>query len=1067
VSSQLAGGVNFTSVTYFDNTGNRAVTGPQGVQETYKFTTLQGVPKVSEIDRAANGTVASATETMQYDSNGFLKSLTDWNGNNTWFTNNTHGLPTAIVFASGSAVTHTTSITYDSTWARLAHVITTPGLTSTLNYSSSNGTLTSRVDSDTTSQVTPYSTNGQSRTWTMTYTSTGQLTSLQLPRTDVTAKTTYTYTGGVRTGIVNALGEHPFTAATYKPGGLPLTVYDQNHTLTTLACSPRLWLTSSVLTTSSGSLTTSMTYDSAGELTKTTLPDSSYLSYAYDNAHRPITVTNALSETQNITYNSGGGMTQLLYKTSGAATKYQHTATFDAMNRMATSVGGVSQTTTFGYDSDSNVTSVTDPLSHVTTNTFDALNRLSTSKNAVKDTVTTTYDAHDRVLSVKDGKSNTTSYVYDGWGDMIQQASPDSGTTVYYYDKDGNVTTKKDASVQYTSATYDALDRPLTRTYPADSSLNVAYTYDQSGHGSGVGHLTSVTDQAGSLSLSYEQRGMVTANNRTISSQAYNTGYTYESAGRLATITYASAGWKLTYARDAAGQITSVTDKPPSSGAVNLATSVTHNPFGPATGFTYGNGMTDARTFDLDYRMTSVKDKATGNIQYASYGYDADNNVTSITDNVTASHNQTLQYDNIDRISYASSTGTYGTVSSITYDSNSNRLTYGATSYTVPSGSDKMSAVGASSITYTSTGNITGIGTTPTFTYNKANQMATGVLSGTTSTYLYGYDGMRQKITVGTGVPSVTQYDTAGELIFENNSKVETDYAYMDGFPVAAITPSTSTVSALLTDRIGTVEFGSNASKATVWSCNYDPNGKCSPTASITQNNRLPYNYADATGLYRNGLRENNPDYTIAGGRYPEYDPTGLNGGINGYIYGGNNAYKNIDPAGLSSLVYVPGSNPNGTGGQLVVVSGSGDVVGIFPAGNRVQSSATAGQWLPGTYSFDQQFTHDSDLDPNGPYGLYGNFAFNSPQCNHGGGCGVHAGRENKGGPNWYTNGCIRSTQDATGTIQRLDQGGDPLTALTVLPRMSYAPGYDPILTMFPASRMSMAPPAFTPAPTN
>ena len=78
----------------------------------------------------------------------------------------------------------------------------------------------------------------------------------------------------------------------------------------------------------------------------------------------------------------------------------------------------------------------------------------------------------------------------------------------------------------------------------------------------------------------------------------------------------------------------------------------------------------------------------------------------------------------------------------------------------MPSGSDKMSAVGAESITYSSTGNITGIGTTPTFTWNKANQMATGVLSvarpAPTSTAI----GMRQKITVGTGVPSVTQYDT-------------------------------------------------------------------------------------------------------------------------------------------------------------------------------------------------------------------------------------------------------------------------------------------------------------------
>ena len=53
-------------------------------------------------------------------------------------------------------------------------------------------------------------------------------------------------------------------------------------------------------------------------------------------------------------------------------------------------------------------------------------------------------------------------------------------------------------------------------------------------------------------------------------------------------------------------------------------------PFGPVSGFTYGNGVTDTRTFDLDYRTTSIKDAGTGgNIQYSSYGYDADNNVTA------------------------------------------------------------------------------------------------------------------------------------------------------------------------------------------------------------------------------------------------------------------------------------------------------------------------------------------------------------------------------------------------------------------------------------------------------
>ena len=40
-----------------------------------------------------------------------------------------------------------------------------------------------------------------------------------------------------------------------------------------------------------------------------------------------------------------------------------------------------------------------------------------------------------------------------------------------------------------------------------------------------------------------------------------------------------------------------------------------------------------------------MKDVGTGNIQYLSYGYDADNNVHTITDNVTTANNQTLTYD--------------------------------------------------------------------------------------------------------------------------------------------------------------------------------------------------------------------------------------------------------------------------------------------------------------------------------------------------------------------------------------------------------------------------------------
>ncbi len=205
---------------------------------------------------------------------------------------------------------------------------------------------------------------------------------------------------------------------------------------------------------------------------------------------------------------------------------------------MLTDVGGVGQTTTFTYDPNGNNLTITDALLNETIRTFDQLNRLSTSTDANTGVTQFTYDAHDRILTAEDPDTNTTSYVYDGFGNAIQQASPDSNTSVYYYDADNNQTKKVDALSITTTHSYDALDRVLTTQYPAESSLNVAYTYDQTGtgYGFGIGHLTSLTDAAGSLTRSYDERGNMLTNKRTNGSNVYTTTYTFDPASRIASI---------------------------------------------------------------------------------------------------------------------------------------------------------------------------------------------------------------------------------------------------------------------------------------------------------------------------------------------------------------------------------------------------------------------------------------------------------------------------------------------------------------------------------------------------
>jgi YD repeat-containing protein len=574
-SSQHSGGADLTTVAYTaPNTAT--VTNPFGVTDTYTYSTVVGVPKVSGISRAATSTTAAATRNFTYDSDGYLATSTDWDGNTTKYVNDTHGQVTSKTEAYGTSVARTTTTVYDTTFIHEPHTITTPGLTTTFGYDGSGNVLT-RTETDTTTNTVPYSTNGQTRVTTYTWSGTGQELTVKLPRTDVTAKTTFTYDStGALTQIQDALS-HLTKITSHTGGGLPLTVVDPNSVTTTLVYDGRMRLNTRTLRASAGNLTTTWTHDATGNLTALEQPDGSKLTYGFDPAHRLTSITDLPGNSVSYTLDALGNATLTQVKNTGGTVKKSHSATFDALGRMLTDVGGMSQTTTYTYDPSGNALTIKDPLSHTVTRTVDALNRFSKSVDpSPGGTTTWTYDAHDRPLTVKDANSNTTSYVYNGFGDRTQTVSPDSGTSVYTYDPDRNLTQKVLAGSLTQNNTYDALDRPLATTYPSDSTLNVSRTYDQTGHGDSVGRLTSATDQPGSQSLTYDERGNVTSESRVVTSAGtLNTTTSYDGASRVASITYPS-GTLVSNTRNSMGQVTAVTAKPPgASSASNVATSIT------------------------------------------------------------------------------------------------------------------------------------------------------------------------------------------------------------------------------------------------------------------------------------------------------------------------------------------------------------------------------------------------------------------------------------------------------------------------------------------------------------
>jgi RHS repeat-associated protein len=911
LTSQNGPGANLTTVTY-NGSGTTTVTNAFNVRDTYTFTTLQNVPKITQISRAATATTAAATRTFGYDGNGYLNSATDWDGNLTTYTNDARGQPTVINEAVGSAVTRTTNITYDTTTPNAAYpyhiptVIVTPELTTNFNYDPA-GDLLTKVLTDTTTTTIPYVTAGQTRTWTYTWLN-SLLQTVQTPRTDVTNKTTFTYDGtGALTQIKNALSQNT-NITQHTGGGLPLTIVNPNSITTNITYDPRNHLLTSTLVTNAGNFVTTYGYDAAENLTSVTLPDGSKLTNGYDTAHRLTSVTDLFGNNIQYTLDALGDRTLIETYDSTDTLQRQHSGMFDALGRITQDIGGEDQITKFTYDPNGNTLHITDPLSHLTQQTYDALNRLATVTDPTPGgTTTTTYDPHDRPLTVQAPNGATTNYVYDGFGDIIQQASPDSGTTVYYYNPDSDLTQKVDATGATTNNTYDALDRVLTTAYPSDATENVAYTYDQTtGHGYGIGMLTSLTDAPGSLSRTYNARGDVAKETRVVSGNSLPTTYTFDAANRIASIAYPS-GTLVTYIRDTMGRITSVTSKAPGAGsAVNVATGIGYEPFGPLTGMTFGNSVVEARGYDLDYRLDTLTDNGTSALQNLTYVYDAANNVKTITDAVTPGNSQTLTYDTHNRLKTAA--GNYGSLA-YSYDTSGNRLyqtVAPATTYTYTPNSNLLATVKTGGVTQTigttAAANInsfspaTSLGITA-LNYNQANRLATA-LAGTTQVAAYTYDAFGQRLVKTTSAATLFQYDLNGHLLEELNGSgvAQADYLYLGDMPIATLTPTGGALYYLHDESLGTPQLATSASQGTAWQTTYQPFGTTGTiTGTLTQNLRLPGQYADAeTGFSQNGAR----DYVPGWGRYLEADPMGLVAGVNTYGYAGQNPLEWTDRSG-------------------------------------------------------------------------------------------------------------------------------------------------------------------------
>jgi RHS repeat-associated protein len=417
----------------------------------------------------------------------------------------------------------------------------------------------------------------------------------------------------------------------------------------------------------------------------------------------------------------------------GRTTSYTYDSNGNVLTVSQPTVGSQTPTTTYTYNSFGQVLTVTDPLGHVTTNTYDEKGNLTSVTTPAPDGSTPasvtqfTYDSLGQLTQITDPLNRVTTIAYNSVGLISTITDAQNNVTSYGYDARGNRTSVTDALNKTTTFTYDTGDKLTQITGPSPDGIApgpvTTFGYDYRGR------RTSVTD----------------ANNKT-------TTYAYDDADRLTSVTDA-ARQATTYAYDTENNLTGITD-------ANLRTTYfTYDAFGRVTQTNFPSTLSETYAYDAVGNLTSKTDRKNQTINYVydtldrlshrgypdgsgvDYVYDLVGKIQQVND---PTGTYVFAYDNMGRLIGTTTSYSFLTsrtfTTSYTYDKNSNR-----TGFTDPEG-----------------------GST-TYAYDTLNRLTTLTppTAFTTGSFGFSYDALsrRTQMTRPNGVNTDYTYDNLSRLL--------------------------------------------------------------------------------------------------------------------------------------------------------------------------------------------------------------------------------------------------------------------------------------------------------------
>ncbi|WP_186442641.1 RHS repeat-associated core domain-containing protein [Lysobacter antibioticus] len=783
----------------------------------------------------------------------------------------------------------------------------------------------------------------------------GALKSSDGPRTDVADVTAYDYYVSDAPGCAVPGGYCPYRKGdlwkvrqplgqtleflAYDGAGRMLGSKDANGVVTHLEYDPRGRLAAQKVrgaddTVETDDRITRFEYTPSGSVSKITLPDGTYTRFTYDTALRLTDITDNGGDVIHFTLDNAGNAKQEDVKAGGTTLRRTLSRAYNALGQLEALKDASQNATGFRYDLGGNADRITDALGRKTDQTYDGLGRLKKTLQDVDGLAVETrleYDAFDRLAGVIDPKGLSTVYVYNGFGEQTKLTSPDTGVADYTYNAAGLLATKKDANdATAHSYTYDALGRVKTVATGAASD-DLAYDYDivnpecGTGETFPAGRVTAMRTNGTELRYCYDRFGQVVRKVQTLAGKSFTLRYTYTGAGQLKALTYPD-GTVVDYVRDSRSRVKEIGVQPNGSARSVLLTNAAYEPFGPVTGWAYGNGRTLSRTYDLDYRAKTVFDNASGGLSLG-YGYNTVGELTELKDGLQSALQAKYDYDTLGRLKVTRDGPSGTALETYGYDGTGNRTSIvqggATTTYTYPSTQHRLTRVGAVNRAYNAVGNTTSIGgTAKEFVYDSNDRLKQVKASGTIkATYRYNAIGERIEAVVGT-TTTYTLYDEAGNWIgdYAGTGVAKQQAVWMDGAPVGVLVGSGTTQSAkyVETDHLSTpravIDPVRNVAIWT-WNAKGEAFGKDAPNqdpdldgTAFVFNMRFPGQRFDAgSGLIYNYYR----DYDAATSRYLQSDPIELQGGISTYAYVQNSPLSSVDFLGLQNS---GGGRPTGAG---------------------------------------------------------------------------------------------------------------------------------------------------------